>query len=105
MTPGDARRAYENGAAARQVLNDAEDDLRTWEKNADSYNSLGRDDDLARASMAVGADADSSRSETPVMTGAGGFSADGGHNPVARDSAYVSPTPTSHDGEESASRG
>lgn len=33
MTPGDARKAYENGSAARQVLNDAEDDLKTWEAN------------------------------------------------------------------------
>ncbi|OTA93671.1 hypothetical protein M434DRAFT_55415, partial [Hypoxylon sp. CO27-5] len=30
VTPGDARRPYENGPAARQVLNDAEDDLKTW---------------------------------------------------------------------------
>ncbi|KAI0185353.1 Eisosome component PIL1-domain-containing protein [Xylaria flabelliformis] len=33
MTPGDAHRAYENGPAARQVLNDAEDDLKSWETN------------------------------------------------------------------------
>jgi len=33
MTPGDPRRLYENGSAARQVLNDAEDDLKSWEKN------------------------------------------------------------------------
>ncbi|KAI0113998.1 Eisosome component PIL1-domain-containing protein [Nemania sp. FL0031] len=33
MTPGDARRVYEQGSAARQVLNDAEDDLKSWEMN------------------------------------------------------------------------
>ncbi|KAI1128923.1 Eisosome component PIL1-domain-containing protein [Nemania abortiva] len=33
MTPGDTRRVYEQGSAARQVLNDAEDDLKTWEMN------------------------------------------------------------------------
>ncbi|KAI1075721.1 ubiquinone biosynthesis hydrox [Whalleya microplaca] len=33
VTPGDRRRAYENGGAARQVLNDAEDDLKSWERN------------------------------------------------------------------------
>lgn len=33
ITPGDARRVYEHGGAARQVLNDAEDDLKSWETN------------------------------------------------------------------------
>ncbi|KAI1812996.1 Eisosome component PIL1/LSP1 [Poronia punctata] len=33
MTPGDLRRAYQEGNAARQVLNDAEDDLKSWERN------------------------------------------------------------------------
>ncbi|GAP87329.2 putative sphingolipid long chain base-responsive protein LSP1 [Rosellinia necatrix] len=33
VTPGDARRVYEHGSAARQVLNDAEDDLKSWEMN------------------------------------------------------------------------
>lgn len=28
--PGDSRPAYEGGAQARQILNDAEDDLREW---------------------------------------------------------------------------
>ena len=36
MTPGDARRVYEHGGAARQVLNDAEDDLKSWEKNREN---------------------------------------------------------------------
>ncbi|KAI0194586.1 Eisosome component PIL1/LSP1 [Astrocystis sublimbata] len=33
VTPGDGRRMYENGGAARQVLNDAEDDLKSWDAN------------------------------------------------------------------------
>ncbi|KAI0539998.1 Eisosome component PIL1-domain-containing protein [Xylaria digitata] len=36
ITPGDARRVYNQGGAARQVLNDAEDDLRSWEMNLES---------------------------------------------------------------------
>ncbi|KAK7907928.1 eisosome component PIL1 domain-containing protein, partial [Apiospora marii] len=31
VTPGDARGSYQEGGAARQILNDAEDDLRKWE--------------------------------------------------------------------------
>ncbi|ETS87285.1 hypothetical protein PFICI_01113 [Pestalotiopsis fici W106-1] len=31
MTPGDAQREYQSGSEARQILNDAEDDLRNWE--------------------------------------------------------------------------
>ena len=30
VTPGDARRTYTHGAQARQVLNDAEEDLKNW---------------------------------------------------------------------------
>ncbi|KAI0817620.1 Eisosome component PIL1-domain-containing protein [Xylaria sp. FL0064] len=33
VTPGDPHKVYEQGGAARQVLNDAEDDLKSWEKN------------------------------------------------------------------------
>jgi phage/plasmid-associated DNA primase len=31
VVPGDVRPAYEHGAQARQILNDAEDDLRDWQ--------------------------------------------------------------------------
>jgi len=31
VVPGDARPAYSYGAQARQILNDAEDDLRDWQ--------------------------------------------------------------------------
>ncbi|KAI3342646.1 Eisosome component PIL1-domain-containing protein [Ustulina deusta] len=36
VTPGDARKVYDQGGAARQVLNDAEDDLKSWERNQDN---------------------------------------------------------------------
>ncbi|KAK8056165.1 sphingolipid long chain base-responsive protein LSP1, partial [Apiospora rasikravindrae] len=35
VTPGDARESYQGGSAARQILNDAEDDLRKWEPDLD----------------------------------------------------------------------
>ncbi|KAI1299130.1 Eisosome component PIL1-domain-containing protein [Xylaria venustula] len=67
VTPGDPRKAYEHGGAARQVLNDAEDDLKSWEKNRDSEfiggheatdfgtgSGTARDDDSARHSDARG---------------------------------------------------
>ncbi|KAI2473673.1 putative sphingolipid long chain base-responsive protein [Annulohypoxylon bovei var. microspora] len=76
VTPGDARRAYENGAAARQVLNDAEDDLKAWEKNADEHYSL------------VGEE----------MTGAGAsvVESERGGTAIAAEAPLVSPTPTSN---------
>lgn len=37
MVPGDRRPAYPHGAQARQILNDAEDDLRDWRPEADPY--------------------------------------------------------------------
>ncbi|TGJ85920.1 hypothetical protein E0Z10_g2893 [Xylaria hypoxylon] len=36
VTPGDAHKAYNHGGAARQVLNDAEDDLKSWETNREN---------------------------------------------------------------------
>lgn len=33
MTPGDGQREYTRGSEARQILNDAEDDLRNWQLN------------------------------------------------------------------------
>ena len=37
MVPGDRRPVYEQGSQARQILNDAEDDLRDWRPEADLY--------------------------------------------------------------------
>ncbi len=41
VVPGDVRTAYNGGAQARQILNDAEDDLREWRPE------LPEDDDAA----------------------------------------------------------
>ena len=35
MVPGDSRPAYTHAAQARQILNDAEDDLREWQPELD----------------------------------------------------------------------
>lgn len=37
VVPGDTRPAYDNAAQARQVLNDAEDDLRDWRAEPENY--------------------------------------------------------------------
>ncbi|KAJ9142213.1 Sphingolipid long chain base-responsive protein LSP1 [Pleurostoma richardsiae] len=50
VVPGDTRPAYTHGAQARQILNDAEDDLRDWRPEADN------DDEAAAAQPASGAD-------------------------------------------------
>lgn len=37
--PGDTRTAYDQGGQARQILNDAEDDLREWRPEVEGYAS------------------------------------------------------------------
>ncbi|KAL1859447.1 hypothetical protein VTK73DRAFT_7593 [Phialemonium thermophilum] len=49
--PGDARPAYEGGSQARQILNDAEDDLREWRPET------GDDGGKSKAAQARGANA------------------------------------------------
>ena len=39
VVPGDTRPAFEHAAQARQVLNDAEEDLREWAPNLEPVNS------------------------------------------------------------------
>lgn len=39
MVPGDTRQAYDHEFEARQVLEDAEADLRAWEPNLDPISS------------------------------------------------------------------
>ena len=41
VTPGDARRAYTHGAQARQVLHDAEEDLKNWVLQLDEVKEAG----------------------------------------------------------------
>ncbi|KAI1372695.1 putative sphingolipid long chain base-responsive protein [Hypoxylon crocopeplum] len=100
VTPGDARRPYENGLAARQILNDAEDDLRSWEKGADGYDSVldhGHHERHHHHHDAADVGGNRGGGETPVMTGVGRSSADDGnhHTSAASEAPYVSPTPTS----------
>ncbi|KAI1208954.1 putative sphingolipid long chain base-responsive protein [Annulohypoxylon truncatum] len=77
VTPGDPRRAYQNGAAARQVLNDAEDDLKAWDKNVDEPYSLVEE-------------------ETTTGAGTGVPASEAGDGAIAAEPPYVSPTPTSN---------
>ena len=39
VVPGDTRPAFEHGHQARQVLNDAEEDLRDWQPNLEPIHS------------------------------------------------------------------
>ena len=43
VVPGDTRPAFEHGAQARQVLNDAEEDLREWTPNLEPIPSTAGD--------------------------------------------------------------
>lgn len=43
VVPGDARPAFEHSSQARQVLNDAEDDLREWTPNLEPVHSSAMD--------------------------------------------------------------
>ncbi|KAI1775584.1 putative sphingolipid long chain base-responsive protein [Hypoxylon cercidicola] len=93
VTPGDTRRSYENGNAARQVLNDAEDDLKSYaEHNVDGVDSIiGRDHNRAGVGYAVGGNdhhpthtgtgGGRGGSEAPVMTGGISQPADAGDIP------------------------
>lgn len=42
MVPGETRPGYENGPQARQVLNDAEDDLRDWRPEEEELGTPAR---------------------------------------------------------------
>ncbi|KAI4147826.1 MAG: hypothetical protein L6R39_002996 [Caloplaca ligustica] len=43
VVPGDVRPAFEHAAQARQILNDAEEDLREWQPSIDPVPSSARD--------------------------------------------------------------
>ena len=43
VVPGDARPAFENSAQARQILNDAEEDLRDWTPSIEPIASSASD--------------------------------------------------------------
>ncbi|KAH9998907.1 putative sphingolipid long chain base-responsive protein [Xylariaceae sp. FL0662B] len=102
MTPGDRRRVYENGSAARQILNDAEDDLKSWERHndrevAESGAEPADDDDGVREAAQSGTAAPASvrGEEAPAMSGAVGESADTGK--AADEEGFVTATSHSND--------
>lgn len=110
VTPGDVRRTYENGNAARQVLNDAEDDLKSYaEHNPGGVDSvIGGDRDAAGVEYVINDNYNHTHAqagngggrgggEASIMTGSIGQSTDGGdhHASTSADVPYVSPTPTS----------
>ncbi|XXG94932.1 dolichyl-diphosphooligosaccharide--protein glycosyltransferase subunit 1 [Hypoxylon texense] len=116
VTPGDTRRAYEHGNAARQVLNDAEDDLKSYaEHNTGGVDSVigGGRDEATGAGYAIGDSYNHTRAhggsgvgrgeegDASLMTGSIGQSTDGGdhHASTSADVPYVSPTPTSSNDE------
>ncbi|KAL7629598.1 putative ubiquinone biosynthesis monooxygenase [Parahypoxylon ruwenzoriense] len=102
VTPGDPRRGYRDGAAARQVLNDAEDDLKSWERRAAGLDSVGEDDGAERGDSAVGdGDGDGGNrggggaGETAVMTGAiRSASADHWDQAEQQETRYATPIST-----------
>ncbi|KAK3181454.1 hypothetical protein K4F52_007316 [Lecanicillium sp. MT-2017a] len=60
VVPGDTRPAYDNAAQARQVLNDAEDDLRDWRAEPDNY---GEAPDAASMEKVTSKDAEEEEEE------------------------------------------
>lgn len=75
ITPGDASRVYENGAATRQVLNDAEDDLKSWEKNRTEGSTEGSIGDGV-TDLGTASRIPQRTGEDSTMSGAIGTSAD-----------------------------
>lgn len=80
VIPGDMRAPYEHAAQARQILNDAEDDLRDWTPELEDVPSSARlENNLMPAESSVGDDTmvhhDESRisSGTSVTTGQAGY--------------------------------
>lgn len=75
VVPGDTRPAYEHSAQARQILNDAEDDLREWQPD------LGDDEPEAAAANGNG----NTRRDSAGSVGAGGE--DAGEGPSGAETA------------------
>lgn len=70
VVPGDARQAYDHELEARQVLEDAENDLRAWQLNVEPIAIAGEQETRAngvsaeQASVANGADTESMVNES-----------------------------------------
>ncbi|KAI9701863.1 MAG: hypothetical protein M1836_001207 [Candelina mexicana] len=73
VVPGDTRPAFDQADQARQVLNDAEDDLRDWQPNLEAIPS---------AATGMGSDA--------LMPAAAAASSSVGHTPPRRESPHES---------------
>ena len=85
VVPGDTRPAFEHAAQARQVLNDAEEDLRDWQPNLEPVHSTAGNmgpnlmpgsATATGASSAVGYNEGSVQGELPVegsVTGGGHY--------------------------------
>ena len=73
VVPGDTRPAFEHAHQARQVLNDAEEDLRDWAPNLEPVHSTATEmgSNLMPAQAGTAATSVSGQEEEP-MIGAGG---------------------------------
>lgn len=72
VVPGDTRPAFEHGAQARQVLNDAEEDLREWTPNLEPIPSTAGEMGANLMPAQAGTTATSTTEEEPqLLTEAG----------------------------------
>lgn len=73
VVPGDTRPAFEHGHQARQVLNDAEEDLRDWAPNLEPVHSTATEmgSNLMPAQAGTAATSVSGQEEEGSMLGAG----------------------------------
>lgn len=101
VVPGDSRPAFEHGAQARQILNDAEEDLRDWQPNLEPIHSTagGMGANLmpgsagtTGASSVVGHNEGSVQGELPVESSVTG----GGH--YTTESQFTSEEPITSGG-------
>lgn len=67
MVPGDVRPAFEHSAQARQVLNDAEEDLREWQPSFDPIPSSATE--MGSNLMPASVTGDNSTAEPSVVGG------------------------------------
>lgn len=74
VVPGDTRPAFEHGSQARQILNDAEEDLREWTPNLEPVHSSATElgVNLMPAQASTAATSVSGQEEGEVLEGRGG---------------------------------
>ena len=73
VVPGDTRPAFEHGSQARQILNDAEEDLREWTPNLEPIHSSATEMgvNLMPAQASTVATSVSGQEEGEMMEGGG----------------------------------